>query len=269
MRVIISALFLIIFSSSVLAEKSFFSERGQGWYYGKNFKSAKKKEIPEKQYSTLAESPQAKSIDEQIEELQKEFETSQKKVYLSVYNDEPLKTQMENMENMLMLQMKHLNTSQQFTKVGKLVALKNAYLDEQVKNPYHHEARKVKNRQLTEESEKAATELMKTHGLYFFFDSNCRYCQMMGPVVKYFAEKHKAVVVPISLDGGVLPDYPNPAFNNGIAEMYHIQTWPAIVAVNPETDKAIKLANRPTSITELEETALLYAQLLPTKGGRS
>ena len=263
------ALLTLVLPECVLAEKSFFKEREQGWYYGKNFKTLKKKEVPEKQFSTLADAPQAKSVDEQIKDLQKAFEASQKKAYLSVYNDDPLKVQMENMEAMLMMQMKHMNASQQFAKIGRLVALKNAYLDEQIRNPYHHEARKVKNKQLTQEAEKAATKLMRTHGLYFFFDSDCGYCQMMGPVVKYFADKHNAVVVPISLNGGSLPDYPNPAFNNGIAERFNIQTWPAIVAINPDTEKAIKLANRPTSITELEETALLYAQLVPEEGAHS
>lgn len=266
MKKMLLALIIATFTVNIQAMQSFFAGREQGWYYGQNFKSIKKKELPEKKYSTLAGSPQAKSVDEQIKDLQNSFEAAQKKAYLSIYNDEPLKVQMENMESMLLLQMKHLNASEQFAKVGKLVALKNAHLDEQVKNPYHHEARKLKNRQLTVEAEKAATNLLKTHGLYFFFDSNCRYCQMMSPVVKYFAKKHNAFVVAISLDGGSLPDFPNPALNNGLAKIYNIQTWPAIVAVNPETEKAIKLANRPTSITELEETALLYAQLSP-KGG--
>lgn len=211
------------------------------------------------QFKQKNQKKKQEAIQRQIKTLQDELNTSVQQVYLSVYHNAPLQDQMKNLEKFLTLQKKHLDASSQFAEVGKLVALNNAFLDEKIKNPYNYKARKEKNRELVRLSEKASSELMKTHGLYFFFNSRCNYCRLAARAVVDFARKHHAVLFPISLDGGVLPEFPKAQRDNGIAEKYHVQTVPAVFAVNPKTNKTIKLANRPASVSELEETALLYS----------
>src|SRR6185312_13633686 len=50
----------------------------------------------------------------------------------------------------------------------------------------------------------AIRALAKTHGLFFFFRSDCPYCHKFAPVLKRFEADYGLTVYPVSLDGGGL-----------------------------------------------------------------
>lgn len=59
--------------------------------------------------------------------------------------------------------------------------------------------------------------LAKTHGIYFFFRSDCPYCHAYAPFLRNFAEKYGVAVFAISMDGGSIPAFPNAPADNGMA----------------------------------------------------
>ena len=59
-------------------------------------------------------------------------------------------------------------------------------------------------------------QLAETHGLYFFYRSDCKFCHAFAPTLKQFEQKYGMTVFAISLDGGPIPHFPNAQRDNGI-----------------------------------------------------
>lgn len=163
-----------------------------------------------------------------------------------------------NIQNYLLHQMKAFNLSERFAKNAKILQVKYPLLDYQLESPYHHHARIIKNQEDRKTAEQAVKELAMTHGLFFFFESSCPYCEVMAPNALNFANKYGMHLVPVSIDGGVLKEFPEALKDNGMANAYNVTHLPALFAVNPRTQTVLKLANRVTSITELEDVVLGY-----------
>ncbi len=80
-------------------------------------------------------------------------------------------------------------------------------------------------------------ELAQTHGLFFFFRSDCPYCDKFAPVLSRFAADTGMQVFPVSLDGGGLPEYPAPAADNGIATRLQVASVPALYLATPSLNQ--------------------------------
>jgi conjugal transfer pilus assembly protein TraF len=69
--------------------------------------------------------------------------------------------------------------------------------------------------------------------LYFFFRSDCPYCHEFAPTLARFSRLSGIQVFPITLDGGVLADFPRPVRDNGIATNLGVTSWPALYLAEP------------------------------------
>jgi conjugal transfer pilus assembly protein TraF len=52
-------------------------------------------------------------------------------------------------------------------------------------------------------------------GLFYFYRSDCPYCQRFSPVLRGFADRYGVEVRAISVDGGPMPDFPNATPDRG------------------------------------------------------
>jgi conjugal transfer pilus assembly protein TraF len=107
----------------------------------------------------------------------------------------------------------------------------------------------------------------KTHGLYFYFRSDCPYCHAFAPVVKRFADNTGFTVMAISLDGGVLPDFPQARRDNGSAARViegGITTVPALVLMDPRTGARTPVGFGVMSDGELAERLRLLLRVTDT-----
>jgi conjugal transfer pilus assembly protein TraF len=227
--------------------QDFLIDRERGWYWFEEIDmdntDLKKKEQDRVVQNTF-------DANQEMEKLQKAI---QQALNLAI-----LVPTEANMQNYLGYQIKAFNLSQRFTTAAKLLQVKHPVLDYQIEAPYNHNARIIKNQEDRKTAETAVKELALTHGLFFFFDSKCPYCEVMAPNVLNFAKKYDLHVMSISVDGGVLKEFPKAAPDNGIANAYGVTHLPALFAVNPRTQAVLKLSNRVTSITELEDVVLRY-----------
>ena len=76
-------------------------------------------------------------------------------------------------------------------------------------------------------------------GLVFFFRGTCPYCHKFAPLLKQFAEHYGFRTVDVSLDGGGLPEFPNPQPNNQAAQNLRVEAVPAVYLVNPRTRQVV------------------------------
>ncbi|MCS7001631.1 MAG: conjugal transfer protein TraF [Dehalococcoidia bacterium] len=74
----------------------------------------------------------------------------------------------------------------------------------------------------------AIAEVMRTHGVFFFLRSDCPYCHEQAKALAFLERFYGLEVFPVTLDGGGLPEYPNPRPDNGIARLLGVTTVPAL-----------------------------------------
>jgi len=138
-------------------------------------------------------------------------------------------------------------------------------LDETLVHPVDQNARHLYYAAHHQDLEKQIKKLASEYGLFFFFRKNCAYCHHFAPIVKRFAQKYGWSVLPISLDGGTLPEFPNSKQNNGIAERLNIAHVPALIALHPKTGQLIPLAYGLVSESEIEQRVELLRRTLEKK----
>ena len=98
----------------------------------------------------------------------------------------------------------------------------------------------------------AVWQLAATHGLVFVFRSDCPFCHRFAPVLKRFAQTHGLTVLAVSLDGGILPEYPDARPDNGIAARLNARAVPALYLTQPSRHEF-----RPVGFGLMSDTDLL------------
>jgi len=83
------------------------------------------------------------------------------------------------------------------------------------------------------DQEQTVRSLAATHGLIFVFRGDCPFCHRFAPILKRFAQTHGLTVLPISLDGGTLPEFPDARPDNGMAARLNARAVPALYLTQP------------------------------------
>jgi conjugal transfer pilus assembly protein TraF len=96
-------------------------------------------------------------------------------------------------------------------------------------------AMEVFDRQQRETDTRAIGDLAATHGLVFFFRSDCPHCHRFAPVLRRFAQTHGLTVLAVSLDGGPLAEFPGARPDNGLAAQLAVRAVPALYLSDPRT----------------------------------
>jgi conjugal transfer pilus assembly protein TraF len=102
--------------------------------------------------------------------------------------------------------------------------------------------------------------LVSTHGLLFIFRSDCPYCHRFAPILKRFEQEFGMTVFPVSLDGGGLPEYPNPQLDNGIAARLNASVVPALYLTAPSKREIRPVGFGVMAMTELLERIATIAK---------
>ncbi|MBN8828903.1 MAG: conjugal transfer protein TraF [Sphingobacteriia bacterium] len=237
----------IVLSSN--AEASFWSKKAEGWHY---YEQQPKKEIIEDKKQENKENTELEiDYSKEIQNIQVELKKRLDKAIIS-----PTES---NVREYVKYQQFVINKSHTFSKNWQKVVLAHPELDETLKHPVNHVGRGVYLQQQKALKNEIIANLAKEYGLFFFFKNSCNYCHAFAPIVKNFAEKHKWAVLPISLDGGVLKEFPNSKQDNGMAESLNIANVPALIAYRASDNKLIPIAFGVTSETEIEDNILLLA----------
>lgn len=250
---------IVAFISFVKAEPAFFKKRAEGWHWYENFskKEEKAKKRENQKGAHEKHFPPPHTPTKMIEEQRKALET---KLHAAII--EPTH---ENITSYLLAQRALMNQSQRFAEAWKRVLFVDPYLDETIAHPTDQNARHIYFDLKNTEREKKIKALSQAYGLFFFFKKECRYCHGFSPIVKAFSHKYGWEVLAISLDGGTLPEFPKAKRDNGISRKLNIQHVPALIALNPETQKILPLAYGMVSQSEIEERIEILTSLSHSK----
>jgi len=132
--------------------------------------------------------------------------------------------------------------SAMFADQARRVNWKNPEIDGNVRQPIATYAATAKRERTIEKAKLNLVELSKTHGLVFFFRSDCSFCHDMAPVVKSLSDQYGIQIVAVSMDGGPIRQFPNARPDNGISRFVTngegVKTVPSLFLVS-NTDKSV------------------------------
>jgi conjugal transfer pilus assembly protein TraF len=162
----------------------------------------------------------------------------------------------QHVQQYITLQNQWSERASQFSRMWQWVLLQHPQLDYAITHPTNQVGRSVYLDILSQSQETAIKTLAQRNGLFFFYRSNCPYCQRFAPIVKSFSERYHMPVVPITIDGRVLPEFPKSRLDQGHAEQFHVNVEPALFTVNPYTRQAIPVAYGLISESDLRQRIL-------------
>lgn len=252
---------VVLSCSAAIAEASsadYFSRNAEGWFW---YEGPEVTQDEEKQKKEAAPADAVAAVPDdpldQLERIQKTIARTEARAVL--YPTE------ENVGEYLRLNQWQLNQSSLFSDVWRRVVWQTPDLDYSLRRPVTnlavHEFQDQKNTAQTQ----AVTQIAKTHGLFFFFKGSCPYCHTFGPILRRFSEMHGIEVLPVSLDGGTLPDFPQARTDTRVATELGVETVPSLFLVDPRRRNVVPVGAGVMSVDELAERIYVLTQTEPGK----
>jgi len=206
---------------------------GWYWYDESSVESEEDKDSPKTPEQALA----------QMQKLQKKAEAQKA---LAILN--PTR---KNISDYIKTQNAISNRASTFAAVWQRTLQVEPELDYRHVAPVNQAARRVYYEEQREASRSGIESFSKKYGLMFFFRSDCPYCHKFAPILKSFEEKYGVEILPVSLDGAGLPEYPHPERDNGIARNMNITTVPAVLAIDTKSNEVLPVSYGLVSVDEL------------------
>ena len=130
--------------------------------------------------------------------------------------------------------------------------------------PVQAEAIAAKNQRALFQETADLAALADRYGLVFFLRSDCPYCHRFAPILKTFAGTHGFSVLPVSLDGKGLPEFPFPKPNALLAQKLEVDVVPTVFLVDPVRNQLLPVSYGFTDASTLAKKILWAAQSLQT-----
>ena len=211
------------------------------------------------QIDDAAEKPKAASEeDEAVAALKKLREDAERKRALAIVKPTP-----ENLKSYIVAQEALMDRASVFSDVWRRVIWANPELNYQLRNPSNNSAIQVRDSQRTRKEAETLAGLTKEWGLFFFFRSDCPYCHRLAPTLKFLSEQYGIAVFPVSLDGGGLPEFPNPSRDNGMAASLGVSVVPLVVLGNIKDRRLLPIGSGVLSAQEIVERIYILTQTRP------
>lgn len=241
---------LLFFSVLTQGEASFYNRKAEGWHWyepqplkteqQKKEEDSKEKKVPNPEAPKMPEGPL-----EQLEAFKQEIRYLKAKAMI-----EPT---FENLKAYMEIQKEVMDRASAFSNQWLQVLYRTPHLDRTLEWPVSQVGRHAYLDEQRKTLERRIKDLSKTHGLFFFYSTGCAYCKHFAPIVKSFASKYGWNVIAISMDGGLLPEFPKATPNNGTAEALGIQSLPTLMAVDPTREEIVPLSYGLSTHDQLEE----------------
>jgi conjugal transfer pilus assembly protein TraF len=205
--------------------------------------------------------PEAKVLseeDEAVAALKALREDAERKRALAIIKPTP-----ENLKRYIVAQEALMDRASVFSDVWRRVIWANPELNYQLRNPSNNAAIQVRDTQRARKASETLAGLAGEWGIFFFFRSDCPYCHRLAPTLKWLSEQYGIAVFPISLDGGGLPEFPQPSRDNGMAAALGVSVVPLVVLGNVKDRRLLPIGSGVLSAQEIVERIYILTQTRP------
>ncbi len=223
----------LFFGGHGMASDQYYGDRERGWFWYEEppvVEKPKEEELVEPRSSVAVQSaPEPLSPRELLKKQGEEWEDA---MALAVMEPTP-----ENVRNYLEKTTQIQQQAQTFSTEFKRNIWVNPKFDYSLTRPVAPEAIIAGNQAKAEDSSRQLMQIAQEKGLIFYFRSDCPYCHRFAPILKRFSESYGFTVIPVSLDGSGLPDYPYPKQNGALGHRLKVEAVPAVFMVDPDRNQ--------------------------------
>lgn len=192
---------------------------------------------------------------ERLERLRKNLDEARAKAIL-----EPTP---ENVATYIRMQNEVGQIASVFSDTWRRVIWQNPELNYELKRPVNNAGIDAYNRERWKAQMRVLEEIKKDWGIFFIFRGDCPYCHRMAPTMKMLTEMYGVTVFPVSVDGGSLPEYPNPARNNGMVERLGVTHVPMLVLANVRDKRLIPIGSGVISMQDIIDRIYILTSTKP------
>ncbi|MEO0347731.1 MAG: conjugal transfer protein TraF [Pseudomonadota bacterium] len=227
------------------ANDNFYQDAARGWFWFEP-KPKKNTTLPDHAQEEIAEHT---SPTERLQQLRQQTE---QKLHQAII--EPTTA---NIIAYIKAQQHVTRLSENFSQAWQLTLAHTPELDTRLERPVSSQALQLYYKQQNAAKKAKIKALANTYGLLYFFRGDCPYCQAMASTAQEFAANYNWSLTPVQIGEMPLKEFPQAKQDNGIASGLNITHVPALIAVNPVSNKIIPLAYGYVSISEIEQQAYL------------
>ena len=244
---------------AMVGDKAYYNDNARGWYwYEKPAMKKKKEKKPEPVIaSSVGNSSPGQMSAREI--LKKQGEAWENAAAEATLNPTP-----ENLQRYMLLSMSVNAQSERFATSLKNSLRLNPQFDYTIEHPVTPQAIIAKNEQHNEVSDSKLKDIAKDSGVIFFFRSDCPFCHRFAPVLRVFSQAYGFNVIPVSLDGGGLPEYPEPKQNMDLGRRLNVSTVPAVFLVDPSKNIVSTVGYGYVDFSELQSRVISAAGQMKT-----
>ena len=246
---LISIIFLIT-GRAAFAAANRCEEYGLGWHF---YCQGKQDKEEDRNNSKLDADPQ--DYQEKLSEIKRTLED--KKAKAVIYPTE------ENLKDYMAYQKMVTDRSSKFADVWRRTLWKTPDLDYTLFRPTSKMGKEAWIDSRNQNVVNSIKRINERYGVFFLFRSDCTYCHKYSPILKSFQQKYGITIMPVSMDGGELPEWNNSLINRGQVEKMGIQVeaFPATILFDKGTRKFIPIGFGVLSHSELEERIYAITEL--------
>lgn len=163
----------------------------------------------------------------------------------------------KDMRVFLSLQDYWLKESSDFSQTFQKTMLYYPQYDYAVNHPTSSIGTKLLDETREQKRHAVIHRLAKTHGLLFFYRGNNIYDQKQIPMLRDFCSRFGLSLIALSVDGEHSPELPASRTDTGQADTLGVHFFPAVLLVNPKTQKTLPVAFGLTTQDVLEKRLML------------
>jgi conjugal transfer pilus assembly protein TraF len=157
----------------------------------------------------------------------------------------------ENTKNYISFLQKNISDpASTFAAYTERTVNKNPDINYSLKRPVNNIGTRIFNDNLNQIKDQKIKNLHKKYGLFFIYRSDCPYCHAYAPIIKRFAQDNNLMIKAISMDGGILSEFPNSKINNG---RFNVPQVPATILWDNEKKEASIIGYAAFSENELKD----------------
>lgn len=250
-------LLCLLASNFALGDDAYFGDRERGWFWREKIPDEEKEKPKPERKEQSSGGSSSRPIDV-LKQQGEDWENSLATAVLDPSSDNILKY----LDKTQKINAQAMRFSDSFRKAIWI----NPEYDYTLKSPVTTQAIVAKNQADNRRKDEKLREISETHGLLFFFRSDCPHCHRFAPVLKKFSEEYGLTVVPVSMDGPGLPEYPDPRKNYSMGGKLKITTVPAVFILNPESNSVAPVGFGYSDWSSLQSKILTSVQKMEEGG---
>jgi len=244
---------LILVSNPVLASfyKQNCEEQGLGWHF---YCDRQKAEIDKEDNKQISSQSQAETANQTVENLKKQHDT--------LLNTAIIFPTEENIKKYLAFNLENLNRSSFFAESAQRAIWQTPDLNYNLKRPVNSVGKRTWIDEQNKKKKDTVLNLNSRYGVFFFYSSDCPYCHAYSPILKSFADTYDIQIKAVTLNGGILKEWPDSVIDQGQAAKLGVDRFPSTVLFDNQT-KETTVIHGALSQEELLQQIYVLTQTKP------